>query len=44
LIEADVAGGVRNGVEGTPSLFINGQPYQASYEPATLMKALRSAN
>jgi protein-disulfide isomerase len=42
-IEADVASGVGNGVEGTPSLFINGQPHQDSYEPANLIKALRSA-
>jgi 2-hydroxychromene-2-carboxylate isomerase len=43
-IEADVASGVRNGVEGTPSLFINGQPHQDSYEPANLITALRAAS
>jgi protein-disulfide isomerase len=42
-IEADVASGVRNGVEGTPSIFINGQPHRDSYEPATLINALRLA-
>jgi protein-disulfide isomerase len=42
-IEADVASGVRNGVEGTPSLFINGHPHLDSYEPANLISALRSA-
>jgi protein-disulfide isomerase len=42
-IEADVASGVRNGVEGTPSLFINGDPFQESYDPESLMNALRSA-
>jgi protein-disulfide isomerase len=42
-IEADVASGVRNGVEGTPSLFINGKPHEDSYEPANLISALRSA-
>ena len=42
-IEADVASGVRNGVEGTPSLFINGKPHEDSYEPANLIKALRAA-
>jgi len=42
-IEADVASGVRNGVEGTPSLFINGKPFQESYDPESLMNALRSA-
>ena len=43
-IEADVASGVRNGVEGTPSLFINGEPYQESYDPETLITALHSAS
>jgi protein-disulfide isomerase len=42
-IEADVASGVRNGVEGTPSLFINGKPHLDSYEPEILIKALRAA-
>jgi protein-disulfide isomerase len=42
-IEADVASGVRNGVEGTPTIFINGQAHRDSYAPATLIKALRSA-
>jgi protein-disulfide isomerase len=42
-IEADVASGVRNGVEGTPSLFINGKPHEDSYERANLIKALRAA-
>jgi len=43
-IEADVASGVRNGVEGTPSLFINGKPHLDSYEPANLINALRAAS
>ena len=43
-IEADVASGVRNGVEGTPSLFINGEPYQESYDPETLKDALRASS
>jgi protein-disulfide isomerase len=42
-IEADVASGVRNGVRGTPSLFINGDPHRDAYDPATLVNALRSA-
>jgi protein-disulfide isomerase len=42
-IEADVASGVRNGVQGTPSLFINGEPHRDAYDPATLLNALRSA-
>jgi protein-disulfide isomerase len=43
-IDADVASGVRNGVEGTPSLFINGEPYQESYDPENLINALRTAS
>jgi protein-disulfide isomerase len=42
-IEADLASGVRNGVQGTPSLFINGKPHRGAYDPATLVNALRSA-
>ena len=42
-IEADVASGVRNGVEGTPTLFINGKPHLEDYNPETLIKALREA-
>ena len=42
-IESDVASGVRSGVEGTPSLFINGTPHRDSYDPANLIYALRSA-
>ncbi len=42
-IEADVASGVRNGVQGTPSLFINGEPHLDAYDPATLINALRKA-
>jgi protein-disulfide isomerase len=43
-IEADVASGVRNGVEGTPSLFINGTPHRESYDPETLIDALGSTS
>jgi protein-disulfide isomerase len=43
-IEADAASGVRIGVEGTPSLFINGNPHRDSYEPANLINALRAAS
>ena len=42
-VEADIASGVRNGVQGTPSLFINGEPHRDAYDPATLVKALRTA-
>jgi len=42
-IESDVASGVQSGVEGTPSLFINGTPHRESYDPTNLINALRSA-
>jgi protein-disulfide isomerase len=42
-IEADVKSGDRNGVEGTPSLFINGNPHRDAYDPTRLIEALRSA-
>jgi protein-disulfide isomerase len=42
-IDADVKSGVRNGVEGTPSLFINGNPHLDAYDPTRLIDALRSA-
>jgi protein-disulfide isomerase len=43
-IDADVASGVRNGVEGTPSLFINGNPHRDAYDPANLISALRAGS
>jgi protein-disulfide isomerase len=43
-IEADVASGVRNGVEGTPSIFINGNAHRDSYDPANLISALRAGS
>ena len=43
-IEVDIASGVRNGVEGTPSLFISGEPYQESYDAENLTNALRTAS
>jgi protein-disulfide isomerase len=42
-IEADIESGTRAGVEGTPTLFINGKAYFESYDPASLIEALRSA-
>ncbi len=39
-IEADVDIGECSGVQGTPSIFINGQPHRESYDPATLLSAL----
>jgi protein-disulfide isomerase len=42
-IEADIESGFRSGVEGTPSIFVNGKPYRDAYDPASLISALRSA-
>ena len=42
-IEADVESGTQAGVEGTPTLFINGKPHLEAYDPSTLVNALRSA-
>jgi protein-disulfide isomerase len=42
-IEADIESGVRSGVEGTPSIFINGMPHRDAYDSTTLINALRSA-
>jgi protein-disulfide isomerase len=41
-IQADVESGIGSGVEGTPSIFINGTPFREGYDPATLISALRS--
>jgi protein-disulfide isomerase len=42
-IEEDVESGIRSGVEGTPSIFINGKPHRDAYDSASLINALRSA-
>ena len=42
-IEADVESGVSSGVEGTPSIFINGKAHRDAYDSTTLFNALRSA-
>ena len=42
-IEADIESGTRAGVEGTPTLFINGTAYFEAYDPTSLIEALRSA-
>ena len=40
-IERDIESGDRSGVDGTPSLFIDGTPYQGPRDAASLGKALR---
>ncbi len=42
-IEADIESGIQSGVEGTPSIFINGKPHRDAYDATTLIDALRSA-
>ncbi|HTA76099.1 MAG TPA: DsbA family protein [bacterium] len=41
-VEADFEGGVRSGVNGTPTFFINGARYDGDWEYATLLKALKA--
>ena len=43
-IEEDVEGGERSGVQGTPTFFINGALYRASWEQDTLLPALQAAS
>jgi protein-disulfide isomerase len=42
-ITSDFRGGVRSGVNGTPSFFINGQRYDGSADPDSLSRALAAA-
>jgi protein-disulfide isomerase len=43
-VEADFIGGVRSGVNGTPTFFINGQRHDGSYDAMTLSAAIEAAN
>lgn len=43
-IGADFTSGVRSGVNGTPTLFINGLRHDGSYDMATLASAIRRAS
>jgi len=40
---ADYQSGVESGVEGTPTLFINGEMYMGSYDPGSLVSAIEAA-
>jgi protein-disulfide isomerase len=42
-VRADFSGGVRSGVNGTPTFFINGQRHDASFEYETLVSAINGA-
>jgi protein-disulfide isomerase len=39
-IQLDVDGGLRSGVDGTPSLFVDGRRYRGPRDPATLSRVL----
>ncbi len=42
-VREDFLGGIRSGVNGTPTFFINGQRHEGSYDYATLLTALEQA-
>jgi len=41
-VERDVQSGIANGVEGTPSIFINGERYSGKRDEGTLREAIKS--
>src|SRR5437588_10723004 len=43
LIDGDLRGGIRSGVQGTPTLFINGVRHDTSWEHHILLPALQHA-
>jgi protein-disulfide isomerase len=43
-IQKDFSGGVRSGVNGTPTFFINGQRHDEDFELETLARAIRAAS
>ena len=43
-VEADFRSGVRSGVQGTPTFFINGVRHEAGWDAPTLLAALRAAS
>ena len=42
-VSKDFRGGVRSGVNGTPSFFINGERHDGGYDEESLMEAIRKA-
>ena len=42
-VQADFSGGVRSGVNGTPTFFINGERHDDNFELDTLARAIRAA-
>ena len=41
-VKSDFAGGVRSGVNGTPTFFINGQRYDGSFDYEDLIRAIEA--
>jgi len=41
-VKADFKGGVRSGVNGTPTFFIDGQRHEGSYDFESLVEAIDS--
>lgn len=42
-VKRDFMGGVRSGVAGTPTFFINGERYEGGWDGASLLNVLRAA-
>jgi len=42
-VKSDFTGGVRSGVNGTPTFFINGKRHDASFEYDDLVEAIQAA-
>ncbi len=42
-VQEDMAGGLRSGVQGTPTFYINGEQYEDAYDSETLAAALERA-
>jgi len=42
-VKEDFMSAVRSGAAGTPSFFINGEPYEGSFDDEALIEALRFA-
>jgi protein-disulfide isomerase len=43
-VEEDVQGGLRSGVGGTPTIYVNGRPHRGGYDEATLQRAIELAH
>ncbi|PZR25265.1 MAG: disulfide bond formation protein DsbA [Citrobacter freundii] len=42
IVESDFESGVRSGVNGTPTFFVNGHKYSGNWEPAPFISFLKS--